>query len=710
VAEETFRLAVPRRGHVLSTVVETYGKPIREAVAALSGSLAKRRCSAIRTSLFSPHREPCEPDISDADIAAWLIVSMWITGVATKGLPVAASLMEAEQWFFGTPAQDRLTDLPSERAIRKAEAALRPQADAFAYFELLPYILDPHGPGSRLSVRNNPATRTARTRKRAQGVFYTPADVAAYMAGACLDGLNSDNLPTIFDPACGTGVFLRMALQEIRRRHPGKNAFSLASECLFGADIDLWPLDATAFVLLADSWASLEEQGTAPSEAWRRLRLNLKCIDTLRIDPAEDTSKRTTPKNVVPLVPNGGLFVDHNERGESGRISISNLFPALKRGPTVILGNPPYADLGRRSDLTELGRVYETLSVKAEPSAEIYLPFIEQMIRLADQDICSGALVLPLSIACNVSPQFSVTRKLISKTRGRWQFAFFDREPHALFGEDVKTRNAIILWSRVPSDRTTILATGPLHKWRGDSRAAMLRSLNFTVVERDIQRGIPKIEGDAQAAALRLLSMRWSRLEQMVQGVGRFNLSEAPNADDQMVFVGPTAYNFLNVFLKPDRDLLQRGQALSENPLHAVRCASRTDAFAVFAILSSHLTYWWWHTHGDGFHVSRGFIAELPFGLELLTERNTRVLSECGAELWAAIKDNPIISLNRGRTSLAYTPNGHDHIRRQIDRVLAEGVGLEGTFVDELQRFTARTVAATPTEHAITATEENETA
>jgi hypothetical protein len=693
-AMESFRLAVPRRDHVLSTVVEFYGKSIREAVTVLSGSLGENHCSAIRASLLLPRSHQVSSDIvrSDSEMSAWAIVSMWVVGVATNALPATASLAEAERWFFGQDMPDQSMGVSSDQENGRAELALRSEADASAYFQLLPYILDPHGPGSRLSVRSNPATRITRARKRAEGVFYTPADVAEFMASACLSSLSSEIVPTIFDPACGTGVFLRAALQEIQRRHPERDSFSLASECLFGSDIDPWPLDATAFVLLADTWANLTGHGITPVQAWKRLRANLACIDTLRIDCAEDMSGAD----------DSGI---QNDLTRSARVSLSSLFPSLVHGPTVILGNPPYTDLGRRSDRSELGRVYKTLSVKSSPTAEMYLPFIEQMTRLADREICSGALVLPLSIACNVGPQFSITRELISKTRGRWRFAFFDREPHALFGEDVKTRNAIILWSRVPSDRTAILATGPLRKWRGDSRAAMFKGPKFTVVDNDIRSGIPKIEGDIQAAAFKALNIRWGRLEQVAQGIGRIILAKTPAADDRMVFVGATAYNFLNVFLRPERGLIHDFQALSEHPLHAIRCSSREDAFAVFAILSSHLAYWWWHTHGDGFHVSRRFLGELPFGLEVFTGPTKDVLAERGAELWSEIKATPIISLNRGRTSLAFTPNGHDDIRCKIDQMLADLVGLEGTFVEELQQFTARTVAATPRQHAITETE-----
>ena len=128
-------------------------------------------------------------------------------------------------------------------------------------------------------------------------------------------------------------------------------------------------------------------------------------------------------------------------------------FPQWNSGPMVVLGNPPYADLGRRSDLDELRKAYQTLAVRPHPNAEIYLPFIEQMIRLANKESMLGGACSARFLWLAMSDRsFQVARELISKTRGRWRFAFFDREPHALFGEDVKTRNAIVLWSRNPSN------------------------------------------------------------------------------------------------------------------------------------------------------------------------------------------------------------------------------------------------------------------
>lgn len=71
------QLAVPRRGHVLSRVAEKYGRPIREAVSALSGSLARKpQCPDLYETLFAStdSRKP-EPALvrSPAEMAAWAL-------------------------------------------------------------------------------------------------------------------------------------------------------------------------------------------------------------------------------------------------------------------------------------------------------------------------------------------------------------------------------------------------------------------------------------------------------------------------------------------------------------------------------------------------------------------------------------------------------------------------------------------------------------
>ena len=586
---------------VSTTAAQAASQSIRQAVHHLAPKLRQRSLQGFSEALWSSacYQPGSVPSNPSPVVVAWDLVAIWLTGVVTNGQGTKATLREAAEWFFGNDQLGELTEWLSAAEVREAEEALPSSLDAEACLEMLPYVFDPHGPGSRLSVMRDPTTRAARLRKRADGVFYTPDDLAEYMVKGCLDSLNDGGLPTVYDPACGTGVFLRAALRELSRRHGAENMSYLALECLFGTDIAAWPLDASAFVLLTEILARGPDRGTPPVELWSRLRLNLGRMDTLLLDP-------------VSL---NGSGEDHTRR-----VSLSKLFSTMKDEPTVIVGNPPYADLGNPPHVKDLIQPFKTLQVKPLPTAEVYVAFLEQMLRLGNHKQCAGSLVLPLSIASNVGPQFAAARQLIQETPGNWQFAFFDREPQALFGEDVKTRNAILFWSRDASSTDSVLASGPLRRWRGNSRVAMFDGISFTPISCDIQSGIPKVEGSQQATAMETLSARWDHLGQSVHSLNRMSLAEALTTGDDIVLVGNTAYNFLNVFLRPPESVLEGKPPLSGNPLHAIHCATQEMAFAVYGILSSHLAYWWWHTQGDGFHVLRRFILDFPFGNDVLAD------------------------------------------------------------------------------------------
>ena len=88
------------------------------------------------------------------------------------------------------------------------------------------------------------------------------------------------------------------------------------------------------------------------------------------------------------------------------------------------------------------------------------------------------------------------------------------------------------------------------------------------------------------------------------------------------------------------------------------------------------------------------FLAGLPFGADALSGAARTALAASGERLWSLMRATPIVSLNRGRSSLAYSPNGFDEERSEIDRVLAKLAGLEPAFVVELQHFTAQAVRA----------------
>src|SRR5208337_3294781 len=118
----------------------------------------------------------------------WHVCTQWVVGNALGFLDPTSPLAAAASWFTGTDtdALGLAAGKLGTRCLHESMAALRSIAEPSALANLLPYILDPHGPGSRLSVMRNPATRAARARKRTHGVFYTPADVAEYMTDLAL--------------------------------------------------------------------------------------------------------------------------------------------------------------------------------------------------------------------------------------------------------------------------------------------------------------------------------------------------------------------------------------------------------------------------------------------------------------------------------------------------------------------------------------------
>ena len=582
-------------------------------------------------------------------------------------------------------------------AAAQADIALTECTNAADHYELLPYVLDPHGPGSRLSVRRNAETSRAWIRKRLEGVYYTPADVAEFMLRECVRGLdNLGTLPTILDPACGTGVFLRAAHKTLKEIFPEESTRSICEKAIFGTDIDPWALDASAFVLLADCLLDSVESAVSPIILWHRLRLNLACVDALTLDPPIKASEEGTEcyADIFASLTSGQLPLLGEAEQYDERVSLSHLFPTLPNVGLTLVGNPPYSTLGRRYDLTILNRLFASLGGKAGTTSECYPLFIEQMVRLARAAPAAGTLVVPLSLASNVGTQFAETRSLIEKTPGSWRFAFFDREPHALFGEDVKTRNTILVWNRAKTEDETQIHTGPLQKWRGNSRATMFNSIRFTPIAAPIGLGIPKIDGTCQARAFEILVKRRDRLDHAFTRICRMPLAKIAEADGNILFAGATAYNFLNVFLKPPADVLANASALSEHPLHAMCFPSQRDALAAFALLSSHLAYWWWRANQDAFHVTRRFLASLPFGKDAMSGASRQMLAESGGRLWSHVHINPILSVNRGRVSLAYSPNGFDSVRSEIDTTLAQLAGLGAAFVDELQYFTVHSIRA----------------
>jgi hypothetical protein len=323
----------------------------------------------------------------------------------------------------------------------------------------------------------------------------------------------------------------------------------------------------------------------------------------------------------------------------------------------------------------------------------LYPLFIEMMWKLAQRSHSSAALVTPLSIAYHTGTQFENCRRAMSAAGGRWRFAFFDREPHALFGEEVKTRNAILFHSLSenvpPSGDGAEIETGPLRKWTSRTRSQLFDSIDFTPLGRmSITFGIPKLRGVSQAKALQALQRRHERLPSLSIRISKARPVETliPSVIPR-VFVGGTAYNFINVYREADLPQSARMFSMSESPVHCLEFRSETDAEASLAILSSRVAFWLWHVLGDGFHVSSRLFHVIPFSRGSFPHDVFADLAALGRRLWQRLQEHQYVSVNGGRTTFGYRPLKCGVELDAIDTLLGDISGLSREFLTELRIF-----------------------
>lgn len=674
----------PRAGVSLATATERRGSKVREAVKVLAEGLRNSNIKDVFTAMFasSTFYQVVGVRIDSVPIrAAWNLVSIWLAAKMSGVFFANYGFHEAETWFNGNSrdVEPRLSSQVSAENLCEAEQLLDCLIVDPEFKQLLPYILEEHGPGSRASVMKDRSTAAARAAKREAGVFGTPSDVADYMVEHVRELYNGEYLlAKVLDPACGTGVFLLALLRAAFRQYgEGFSRFNYIKSCLHGCDISGQALDAAAFLLLIECLTEVRSLGIRPRVAWQLIRRNLVEIDSVSVDslPHADTCSSL------------GLF-------SKPLPSLRALFPEVPDGFNVLVGNPPYAALGTRGDYQLLATRFASLrGVKNSPRVNLFPLFVEMMWQFTKPGYNAAALVTPLSIAFHRGVQYQECRRAMSRVGGRWQFAFFDREPHALFGEEVKTRNAILFRTESVDTpkrgQAADIETGPLRKWTSRTRADLFQRIDFTALgSLEITTGIPKLSGTLQAEALMALRRTHHQFPTLALQLGTCKPVEMVTGDNaQKVFVGGTAYNFLNVYRSTKLQQDENRCLLSESPVHDLHFMTEADAEVAFAILSSRLIFWLWHVLGDGFHVASWLFKAIPFNRESFSQEEFDVLSRLGRVLWDKLENHRFISMNRGRLTIGFRPLAFWEERNGIDAILVKAAGLNEQFAIELRNF-----------------------
>jgi len=460
--------------------------------------------------------------------------------------------------------------------------------------------------------------------KRATGVYYTPGDVARTMVKELFSGRLTSTI-RILDPACGTGVFLIAALAYLRAEAPATLAH-LDSLPVFGLDKSALAIDLCGFAVMPTLQSLFPT--VQPIALLRAFRRNLAIAES----PAISDSSH--------VLPFAGTTAD-------AATELRRAFPHLAGEFNFVVTNPPYTRT-RTSD-----------------GGTLYLAFLRLATRIVKPNGGAFALVLPLTIAFSQSREFAEARHELASGEGTLRFAFFDREPGGLFGEEVKTRAAFVFRHYSGQGGAAEVFTSPLLRFTSRTRSAMLRELPAVSLDRwPIYSGIPRIGSASESAAYRSVRSRCVTLASRVQlnGTSWTELADSPGGG--CVLVGGVAYNFLNVFMTP----FARPSVVvppSESKIHAVTSTGVIDDFGFYAYLASSLPFWLWTIDGDGFHVGSKFIQGLPWTSKLDESAIAKVLSELGKELWLKSTATPVVSINKQKWSLGF------HSRRAFDELKA---------------------------------------
>ncbi len=641
-------LSSPGLDRPLVPAVERIARHLRAG----AGVIALAGVGADFEALYRPDRATLGftlPESNRRNRAAWALIGEWLVAWAAGAHDGSASLVETHSWFW------RGRDVRPLEGAMQLGSLLKVVSNADEIRALLPYLLDPSSVATRRLLLSDHADHDERVSRKRAGTYYTPGDVAHHMIAEII-GAGAAPPTTWIDPANGSGVFLRAALTLA-------NDFESTRSRLYGIDIDPFAAEATAFVLTAEDLLG-HTDGGAPWERWHQFRRNLATGNTLFLDAGGND----LTFDLSTLQPN-------HPHGQVGSWRIEHAFPEIAdKGFSRVVANPPYARLDAHPANRALPKLHPVTG--GSVGADISPVFVEIGLNLLAAD---GAMsvVTPLSTVVSTRAPFPQLRSLLASQPGRIDFSSFDRMPDALFGDDIKTRNAIVHIDRAAEH---VVTSSPLRRWTSRKRELALRDVPRTPVGDlpGVPALMPKIGTEWERQLYLAAARHGHYLRSLVVERRTRALSEAEPVDSghwtRTIALAPTAYNFLGVTRDP-------GQAVrdghdSQNAVVLLALPSSREASAAYALLASRFAFWLWHVTGDGFHTTSSLLSRLPVpaGVDAVDK-----LAELGDELWQRAQANPLVSLNRGRTTVSYPAwvfgEQIDRIDRQIDAMLGTDLG-----------------------------------
>lgn len=655
------RYSKPIPGRTLGGVVAKLNKPLFEVIAELKIELEKCIFDDFDF-LIDFQIGKGANQISDKERLSWFILNIYLSYRIVSGKS-SGVFTNAIRWFMGNGPLTRNFSKFLKR-IDPFASKLDHIEDNFILYDLYPYLIEPYGHITRSQKENCNKAQSIRNKKKAKGVYYTPSDVADLMVDL-IDEAQS-RVGTWIDPACGTGVFLRSIIKRHLKWNDPENLFKYIKSNVFGIDQCVTSADSAGFVLLVDV-LRLSDQWSTPMATWKSIRSNIYSMDSL------------------------SLFVDKDQPDllcfqEDQKLKISTIFPNAKCNEfDFSIMNPPYASIDISNEIRTKWTVFSSKSKTSK--GELHLAFMELMTKLLKPSGI-GCAVLPLSIAANNSKSFRLLRQLLFKI-GNLNCLFFDREPQSLFGEDIKTRSCITLFEK--GNRTGELRTSRMIKWTGSMRSEILNQSRFVKAGRiNHDLPLPKLGSNSEVSLYKKLRESGSFHTPKNSTISLENALNNRKELHNTLLVSGTAYNFVNSFLV--EGIPASNDEHSQSGLISIPSESRQSAMALYALLSSKLTFWLWHVEGDGFHFTSQFLKRIPF-LSLLNDVDlSRSISEIGELIWAKAQQSTVRSRNGGKTTYSFHDSFLSQEIRDLDSIIFSNLGFSHSFNDVLEEFVSQVV------------------
>jgi hypothetical protein len=641
----------PLAGRTMLGLLKKYGRRLHRAHTILTDEIQNTSWPAelLKEVLFfrySSEKDEVVMSQKSSLISSSLLLN-WICGRILNRLPFDASLTDAESWFHNLPQNQCISNVINLRSHESVLDLLQ-QIDIPSLIEAMPYLAEVFETGNEIPDEKG----IERKKKKDNGIYYTPTDVIDFIVRHSIGRQINTPLALAdakwYDPALGTGSFLLGVLRFYGSVENSSNEQIVYFEKnLFGTDISPHALQSASYIIATSCINGSTHLHL--KEAAILIGRNLALIDATTI---------TSIHKLAKVFPNMG-----------------------NQGANFIVSNPPYA----KKRESQLSLFSEKQTRQAKSSEELYPEFIKILLDLSNVKDGGGGMVVPLSLAASSKEKFKSLRKYIQSRKGTKEFWNFDRTPDSLFGDDVKTRNTIFFFNNSPSALNyNKIYSSYLHRWNSRKREHLFHTISIACLGEDVDivDGVPKV-GDKFGVQL---------LERVRKtNSGTINEFLKVSQIKPQIFTKQTAYNWLPIELSVDseEDQIQKlnkvGWEITDKGL---------SSYAVYAVLSSRITYWLWRVWSDGFHLTNQFICNLPFGLPFFKEIDKEKLSELGNQLWSKSKEEQITTRNAGIESTVYCSLKHNELLDQIDEIVLTFFDLPNSSTEYFKEFINKLIVA----------------